>query len=177
MMGNVTAAIEVDALFKQHAAEAGVSHPGACFSGVSPVRIEASFGSDSRVPDAFGRGGITQTGTLTTETGLSSHPLVTRMAVYPAGGGSAGEVALENEIGIQGGIGTLADTAPGVVQGVQAVANVLSMFGGSGRSGQQHLLHAQCRSRRLCGGNQGAERRRCEGAGGRSFLSTVWLLR
>jgi hypothetical protein len=56
------------------------------------------------------------------------------MAVYPAGGGSAGEVALENEIGIQGGIGSLADTTPGVVQGVQALGNVLSMFGGSGRS-------------------------------------------
>jgi hypothetical protein len=133
MIGNVTTAIEVDALFKQHAAEAGVSILG-LFLGVSPVRIEASFGSDWRVPDAFGRGGQTQTGTLTTETGLSSHPLVTRMAVYPAGGGSAGEVALENEIGIQGGVGTLADTTSGVVQGVQALGNVLSMLGGSGRS-------------------------------------------
>ena len=133
MMGNVTTAIEVDALFKQHAAEAGVSILG-LFLGVSPVRIEASFGSDWRVPDAFGRGGRTQTGTLTTETGLSSHPLLTRMAVYPAGGGSADEIALENEIGIQGGVGTLADTTPGVVQGVQALGNVLSMLGGSGRS-------------------------------------------
>jgi hypothetical protein len=133
MMGNVTTAIEVDTLFRQHATEAGVSILG-LFLGVSPVRIEASFGSDWRVPDAFGRGGLTQTGTLSTETGLSSHPLLTRMAVYPAGGGSAGEVALENEIGIQGGVGSLADTTSGVVQGVQALGNVLSMLGGSGRS-------------------------------------------
>ena len=133
MMGNVTTAIEVDALFRQHATEAGVSILG-LFLGVSPVRIEASFGSDWRVPDAFGRGGRTQTGTLSTETGLSSHPLLTRMAVYPAGGGSAGEVALENEIGIQGGVGSLADTTSGVVQGVQALGNVLSILGGSGRS-------------------------------------------
>lgn len=133
MIGNVTTALEVDALFKQHAAETGVSILG-LFLGVSPVRIDAGFGSDWRVPDAFGRGGQTQTGTLTTETGLSSHPLVTRMAVYPAGGGSAGEVALDDEIGIQGGVGTLADTTSGVVQGVQALGNVLSMFGGSGRS-------------------------------------------
>jgi hypothetical protein len=133
MMGNVTTAIEVDTLFKQHASEVGASILG-LFLGVSPVRIEASFGSDWRVPDAFGRGGQTRTGTLTTETGLSSHPLVTRMAVYPAGGGSAGEVALENEIGIQGGIGSLADTTSGVVKGAQALGNVLSIFGGSGRS-------------------------------------------
>jgi hypothetical protein len=133
MMGNVTTAIEVDTLVKQHASEAGASILG-LFLGVSPVRIEASFGSDWRVPDAFGRGGQTRTGTLTTETGLSSHPLVTRMAVYPAGGGSAGEVSLENEIGIQGGVGTLADTTSGAVKGAQALGNVLSLFGGSGRS-------------------------------------------
>jgi hypothetical protein len=133
MLGNVTTALEVDAVFKQHAAENGVTILG-LFLGVSPVRIEAAFGSDWRVPDAFGRGGQTQTGTLTTETGLSSHPLVTRMAVYPAGGGTAGEIGLEDEIGIQGGVGSLADTTSGMVQGVQALGNVLSMFGGSGRS-------------------------------------------
>lgn len=133
MVGNVTAAIEVDALLKQHASAAGVSILG-LFLGVSPVRIEASFGSDWRVPDAFGRGGQVKTGTLTTETGLSSHPLLTRMAVYPANGAAAGEIAMDNEIGIQGGIGSLSDTTPGAVKGVQALGNVLSMLGGSGRS-------------------------------------------
>lgn len=133
MMGNVTAAIEVDALLKQHASEAGVSILGLLI-GVSPVRIEASFGSEWRVPDAFGRGGQVKTGTLNTETGLSSHPLLTRMAVYPASGAAAGEVAMDNEIGVQGGIGSLADTSSDVVKGVQALGNVLSMLGGSGRS-------------------------------------------
>jgi len=133
MMGNVTAAIEVDTLFRQFARDNGVTVLGV-FLAVSPVRIEASFGSDWRVPDAFGRGGQTRTGTLTTETGLSSHPLLTRMTVYPTGGGAAGEIALDDEIGIQGGVGTLADTSSDVVKGVQALGNVLSMFGGSGRS-------------------------------------------
>lgn len=132
-IGVQTASRNVDTLLRKHAAESGVTIVGLMI-GVSPVRIEASFGSDWRVPDAFGRGGLTQTGTLTTETGLSSHPLLTRMAVYPVSGSDPGEIAMEEEIGIQGGIGSLADTTPGVVQGVQAVANVLSMLGGSGRS-------------------------------------------
>ncbi|KPF47585.1 hypothetical protein IP87_00610 [beta proteobacterium AAP121] len=132
-MGLVVAGRKVDTLFRKHAAEAGIGIVGLLI-GVSPVRIEASFGSDWRVPDAFGRGGQTQTGTLTTETGLSSHPLLTRMALYPVSGDEAGEIALEDEIGIQGGIGTLSDTTSGVTQGAQAVGNFLSMFGGSGRS-------------------------------------------
>jgi hypothetical protein len=132
-MGVQTAARNVEALFRKQAAEAGVPIIGLLI-GVSPVRIEASFGSEWRVPDAFGRGGQTQTGTLSTESGLSSHPLLTRMALYPASGEAAGEVAMEDEIGVQGGVGSLADTTSGVVKGVQAVGNVLSMFGGSGRS-------------------------------------------
>ena len=142
-MGVQTAAREVDALFRKHAAEAGVTVIGLLI-GVSPVRIEASFGSDWRVPDAFGKGGMTRTGTLSTETGLSSHPSLTRLAVYPTSGEGAGEIAMEDEIGIQGGIGTLADTTSGAVKGVQAVGNLLSMFGGSGRSDNttSYTLHA-----------------------------------
>ncbi len=132
-MGVQTAARNVDALLRKQAAEAGVTVVGLLI-GVSPVRIEASFGTDWRVPDALGNGGQTRTGTLSTETGLSSHPLLTRLAVYPAGGDDPGEVALEDEIGIQGGIGTLVDSTSGAVKGVQALGNVLSMFGGSGNS-------------------------------------------
>lgn len=132
-IGVQTASRNVDALFRKHAAEAGVTIIGLMI-GVSPVRIEASFGSDWRVPDAFGIGGLTRTGTLSTQTGLSSHPLLTRMAVYPISGADAGEIAVDDEIGIQGGIGSLADTTSGTLKGAQAVGNVLSMFGGSGRS-------------------------------------------
>lgn len=132
-MGLQAAARNVDALFRKQAAEAGVAIVGLLI-GVSPVRIEASFGAEWRIPDALGRGGMTQTGTLSTATGLSSHPNLTRMAVYPGSGSEPGEIALEDEIGIQGGIGSLADTTSGVVSGVQAVGNVLSMLGGSGRS-------------------------------------------
>lgn len=128
-----TASRNVDALFRKHAAEAGLTVIGLMI-GVSPVRIEAGFGSEWRVPDAFGNGGRTRTGTLSTETGLSSHPLLTRMGGYPMTGNGPGEIAMEEEIGIQGGIGTLADTTSGVLKGVQAVGNVLSMFGGTGRS-------------------------------------------
>lgn len=94
-IGVQTAAINVDTLLRKHAAEAGVTIMGLMI-GLSPVRIEASFGSGWRVPDAFGRGGLTRTGNLSPETGLSPHLLLTRMAVYPAGGGLPGEVALEN---------------------------------------------------------------------------------
>lgn len=132
-MGVQTASRNIDALFRKQAAEAGVTIVGLLI-GLSPVRIEADFGSEWRVPDAFGNGGLTRTGTLTTETGLSSHPLLTRLTVYPANGGDLGEIAMEEEIGIQGGIGTLADSTSGAVRGVQALGNVLSMFGGSGRS-------------------------------------------
>lgn len=132
-IGVQTASRDVDALLRRFAAETGVTLMGLLI-GVSPVRIDASFGSEWRVPDAFGNGGQTRTGTLSTETGLSSHPLLTRMAVYPTSGADPGEVAIDEEIGIQGGIGRLADTTSGVVARVQAVGNVLSMFGGSGRS-------------------------------------------
>lgn len=132
-LGVQAASRQVDTLLRQHAAAKGVAVV-ALLIGVSPVRIEASFGSDWRVPDAFGQGGLTRTGTLSTETGLSSHPLLTRMAVYPTTGSDPGEVAMQDEIGVQGGVGTLSDTTSGVVKGVQAVGNVLSMLGGSGSS-------------------------------------------
>jgi hypothetical protein len=132
-MGLLATARNVEALFRKHASDNGLPVIGLLI-GISPVRIEADFGSEWRVPDALGHGGQTQTGTLTTETGLSSHPLLTRLAVFPANGDTAGEVAMEDEIGIQGGVGTLADSTSGAVKGVQALGNVLSMFGGSGRS-------------------------------------------
>lgn len=132
-LGVQTASRNVESLLLKQAADGGVTILGLMI-GVSPVRIEASFGSDWRVPDAFGRGGQTRTGTLSTETGLSSHPQLTRMAVYPISGAAAGEIAMDDEIGIQGGIGSLADTTSEVVKGVQMVGNVLSLFGGSGRS-------------------------------------------
>ncbi len=132
-MGVQTAARNVESLFRKQAAEAGVPIIGLMI-GVSPVRIEASFGSEWRVPDAFGNAGQTRTGTLSTETGLSSHPLLTRMALYPTSGEAAGEIGIEDEIGIKGDIGSLSDTTSGVLKGVQAVGNVLSLFGGSGRS-------------------------------------------
>lgn len=132
-MGVQTAGRNVDSLLQKQAAETGATIIGLMI-GVSPVRIDASFGSEWRVPDAFGRGGQTRTGTLSTETGLSSHPKLTRLAVYPTSGEAAGEIAMEDEIGIQGGIGSLVDSTSGVLKGVQAVGNVLSLFGGSGRS-------------------------------------------
>ncbi|MDP1534960.1 MAG: hypothetical protein Q8L92_15395, partial [Rubrivivax sp.] len=132
-IGLQTAARNVESLFRKQAAESGVAVISLMI-GVSPVRIEASFGATWRVPDAFGNGGQTRTGTLSTETGLSSHPQLTRMAIFPTSGEAAGDIAIEDEVGIQGGIGALADTTPGMVSGVQAVGNVLSMFSGSGRS-------------------------------------------
>lgn len=132
-MGLQMASRQIETMFQQQAAASGVPIIS-LMMGVSPVRIEADFGSEWRVPDAFGNGGMVRTGTLSTETGLSSHALLTRMAVYPATGKSAAEIGIEEEIGIQGGIGTLEDTTSGVTKGVQALGAALSMFGGSGRS-------------------------------------------
>ncbi len=130
-MGLVMSANRVATLFSQRAAEDGVPILGILI-GVSPVRIEADFGSDWRVPDAFGNGGLTRTGALSTETGLSSHPLLTRLEVFPASGKQA-QVRTEEEIGIQGGVGSLADTTDGVTEAAQGLGNVLSVLGGSGR--------------------------------------------
>lgn len=130
-MGLVMSANRVATLFSQQAGEDGVPILGVLI-GVSPVRIEADFGSDWRVPDAFGNGGLARTGTLSTETGLSSHPLLTKLEVFPASGKPA-QIRTEDEIGIQGGVGSLADTTDGVTQAAQGIGNVLSAFGGSGR--------------------------------------------
>lgn len=129
--GLVMTANKVAAFLGQQAEDDGV--PIICvLIGISPVRIEAEFGSDWRVPDAFGNGGLARTGTLSTETGLSSHPLLTKMEVFP-GKGKPAQVNMQDEIGIQGGIGTLEDTTDGVTRAAQGLGNALSLLGGGGR--------------------------------------------
>lgn len=132
-MGRVQAALGIEQLFRQQAASNNVAIVGIMI-GINPAKIESSFGSDWRVPDAFGNGGLVRTGTLSTQTGLSSQAWMTRLAVYPANGRAAGEVTMRDEIGIQGGIGTLADTTSNATRGVQAAAAALSLLGGGGRA-------------------------------------------
>ncbi|MDP5052508.1 MAG: hypothetical protein NWP69_01850 [Congregibacter sp.] len=129
--GQLMAANRIEALFAKQAQDDGVPVL-AIFIGVSPVRIEADFGSDWRMPDAFGNGGLTSTGSLSTETGLSSHPLLTKLELFPVKG-RKGQVTMKDEIGIQGGFGSLEDTTDGVTKTAEGIGNVLSVFGGSGR--------------------------------------------
>ena len=90
---------------------------------VNPVKMSADQSSGWRVPDAFGNGGMTRTTTIDTETGLSSNPLKTWMDVYPASG-RPGQVTVQGEIGVSGGIGALEDTTSGTSRAIQGLGDV-----------------------------------------------------
>lgn len=102
---------------------------------VNPVKMSADQRSGWRVPDAFGNGGMTRTTTISTETGLSSNPIKTWMDVYPTSG-RPGQVSVQGEIGVSGGIGSLVDSTSGASRAAQGLGNLLSspLLGGDGRS-------------------------------------------
>ncbi len=116
---------------------------------VNPVRMTADQSTEWRVPDALGNGGIARTSTISTETGLSSNPYKSWLDVYPTSGRS-GQVSVQAEIGVSGGIGTLVDSTSSGSRALQGLGNALSspLLGGSGRSSNttNYTLNADSRS-------------------------------
>jgi hypothetical protein len=102
---------------------------------VNPVRMTADQNTDWRVPDVFGNGGLVRNTSISTETGLSSNPYKTWLDVYPKSG-RPGQVSVQREIGVRGGIGTLVDSTSAGSRALQGLGNVLSnpLLGGSGRN-------------------------------------------
>ncbi len=133
-MGALRAGLSATEHLRRQARETEIAVIGLLLT-VNPVRMSADQSSGWRVPDAFGNGGMTRTTTISTETGLSSNPYKTWLDVYPPSG-RPGQVTVQAELGVGGGIGSLEDTTSGGSRVLQGLGNVLSnpLLGGSGRS-------------------------------------------
>jgi hypothetical protein len=133
-MGALRAGLTATTHLRQQARENGIAIIGLLLT-VNPVKMSADQRNGWRVPDVFGNGGMTRTTTISTETGLSSNPYKTWLDVYPVSG-RPGQVSVEGEIGVSGGIGSMDDTTSGASRAIQGLGNVLSspLLGGSGRS-------------------------------------------
>jgi hypothetical protein len=86
-MGALQAGLAATAHLKAYAKANNIAILGVLIT-VNPVKMTKEQGSEWRVPDAFGYGGLARTNSISTETGLSSNPFKTWLDVYPASGGT-----------------------------------------------------------------------------------------